>query len=87
VKEKRRRDEDASQASGDTHFRVRVAELDRDVPDELVLEPDGHDARDRLHDRRLSVCDVPDRAQVYCRLSAVLSISTRALHPFLSLPP
>jgi len=45
-----------------THFGICVAELDRDVSDELVLESDSHDARDRLYDRRLSVGDMADSA-------------------------
>ena len=45
-----------------THFGICIAELDRDVSDELVLESDGHNTRDGLYDRRLSVSDMADSA-------------------------
>ena len=51
---------------------VGVAELDGDVPLELVLEPDGLHARDGLHHRRLAVGDVADGADVDRRLPADL---------------
>jgi hypothetical protein len=41
---------------------VGITKLDGDVPDEFILESDGHDTRDGFHDRRFSVGDMPDCA-------------------------
>lgn len=46
------------------HLCVCVTELDRNVALELILEPDGENARDGLDDRRFSVGDVTDRTFV-----------------------
>lgn len=45
---------------------VGVTELDGDVSLELVLEPDGQDARDGFDDGGLSVCDMTDGTDVDC---------------------
>lgn len=45
---------------------VGVAELDGDIPLELVLEANGHDARDGLYDGRFAMRYVADGA---CALS------------------
>jgi len=41
---------------------VGITELDGNIPDELILESDGHDTRDGFHDSRFSVSDMSDCA-------------------------
>lgn len=43
-----------------THFGISVAELDSDVADELVLEPDGMHAGDGFDDSGLAMGDMPN---------------------------
>ena len=45
-------------------LRIGVTELDGDVPDQLVLEPDRLNTRDGLDDSRLAVSDVTNSAYV-----------------------
>lgn len=45
-----------------THLSVGIAQLDSDVPFQLVLEPDSVDSRDGLHHRGLAVCHMTDGA-------------------------
>ena len=42
-------------------LRVRITQLDRDVPLEFVFEPNGLDTGNRLDHRGLAVRDVADR--------------------------
>jgi hypothetical protein len=52
-------------------FGIRITELDGDVSDELILETDCQDTRDRFHNSGFSVGYVSDRAQVYRSLQRV----------------
>mmetsp|Transcript_87480 Transcript_87480/g.245618 ORF Transcript_87480/g.245618 Transcript_87480/m.245618 type:complete len:227 (+) Transcript_87480:1034-1714(+) len=52
------------------NLRIRVTELDGDVAFLLLFEADGVNTTHALHDRRLSMCHVADRANVHGRLSA-----------------
>jgi hypothetical protein len=61
---RKRREPKAQGVNGNvrTDLRIGVAELDGDVALELVLEPNGQDARNGLDNRRLSVGDVTNRS-------------------------
>jgi hypothetical protein len=45
-----------------THLRVSIAQLNGDVPHELVLESDGHDSRYCFYYGRFAVCDMSNCA-------------------------
>jgi len=60
-------------------FRIGVAELDCDVAFKFVLESDGLHTRQRLDDRRFTVRDMTDRADVDCRLQSHIRQSKRQL--------
>mmetsp|Transcript_22709 Transcript_22709/g.45907 ORF Transcript_22709/g.45907 Transcript_22709/m.45907 type:complete len:498 (+) Transcript_22709:283-1776(+) len=49
---------------------IGIAELDGDITLELVLEAHCHDPRERLNNRRLPVCHVPNRPDIDRCLSA-----------------
>lgn len=52
-----------------THFRIGITEFDGDVSHQLVLKPDGHNPRYRLHHCRFPVSDMSDRSYISSSIS------------------